>query len=43
MWAGTEMEFPPANNIIKKCRSISAAQQIGKYIHSITASPVGSF
>lgn len=23
------MEFPPANNILKKCRSVSAAQQIG--------------
>lgn len=27
---GTEMEFPAANNILKKCRSVSAAQQIGK-------------
>jgi hypothetical protein len=25
------MEFPAANNILKKCRSISAAQQIGLY------------
>ncbi|PWW80343.1 hypothetical protein C7212DRAFT_291733 [Tuber magnatum] len=25
---GTEMEFPAANNILKKCRSVSAAQQI---------------
>ncbi|KAL7270235.1 hypothetical protein RUND412_007065 [Rhizina undulata] len=30
-FAGTEMEFPPANNILKKCRSISAAQQIGLF------------
>jgi len=30
MGSGTEMEFPAANNILKKCRSVSAAQQIGK-------------
>jgi len=26
---GEEMTFPAANNILKKCRSVSAAQQIG--------------
>ncbi|KAI5854811.1 RNA recognition motif 2-domain-containing protein [Tricharina praecox] len=29
--AGQEMTFPPANNILKKCRSVSAAQQIGLF------------
>ncbi|CAZ81446.1 unnamed protein product [Tuber melanosporum] len=28
---GTELEFPASNNILKKCRSVSAAQQIGLF------------
>lgn len=28
--AGMEAEFPPPNNILKKCRSVTAAQQIGR-------------
>ncbi|KAI5790834.1 hypothetical protein FPQ18DRAFT_260158 [Pyronema domesticum] len=39
--AGTEMEFPPANNILKKCRSISAAQQIGLFAPKLSAASKG--
>ncbi|KAF8249440.1 hypothetical protein K440DRAFT_660214 [Wilcoxina mikolae CBS 423.85] len=39
--AGTEMEFPAANNILKKCRSISAAQQIGLFAPKLSAASKG--
>ncbi|KAA8911095.1 RNA recognition motif 2-domain-containing protein [Sphaerosporella brunnea] len=39
--SGTEMDFPPANNILKKCRSISAAQQIGLFAPKLSAASKG--
>ncbi|KAI5849420.1 RNA recognition motif 2-domain-containing protein [Morchella snyderi] len=38
---GTEKEFPPANNILKKCRSISAAQQIGLFAPKMSTNGKG--